>query len=214
MRNKTWLTAIAIFFLHFSHAQDLGVIHKGINIAFQADGSFYQSSGTQPSSLQLGGHAGFFLKIPFDNRVYFIPQADLNYRRFQQKQKKPGEFYQIDEAQVRIAPMLCVDLKQIKNKTLFFQFGPSIGFGLIGRQTKINTAGGEEKTSLRYGYQAYGRYDASAHAIIGVETGNGFRFSAEYIHGLGNMINTELGPLLKYRTFAVEIGYLLLRKKG
>ena len=214
MRKKYWLAIITIFNLQFSDAQDLGPIRKGIHIAIQTDGSFYQTTETQPTKWNVGGHAGFFLKIPFDNRVFFVPQAELNYRRFQQKQKSSGELFLINEGQLRLSPTLQIDLKQNGNTTIYFQFGPSIGFGLAGQQTTITNTGAEEKGKLRYGFQAYGRYDASAHAIIGLEKVRGFRFAAEYVYGLGNMINTELGPRLKYRTIALKVGYLLPRRKS
>ena len=205
-------TIFLCFLFNFLHAQDLGKIEKGLNIALQTDGSIYQKDSSYPTRFQFGGHAGFMYKIPFDNHVFFVPQADLNFRQFQQKRPVSGEYYSISEWQIRVAPMLQIDLKEPGSNTLFFQFGPSIGFGLKGKETRYNNTQ-EEKRSLKYGYQSYGRYDASAHAIIGYEKTSGLRVSAEYIHGLGNMINTEMGARMKYRTFAIEVGYILGRKK-
>jgi hypothetical protein len=206
------VTIILCFLLNFAHAQDLGKIEKGISFAIQADGSIYQKESSYPTKFQIGGHAGFMLKIPFDYHVFFVPQADLNFRKFQQKKPVSGEYYSIEEWQLRVAPMLQIDLNKPQSNTLFFQFGPSIGFGLKGNQVRYNNSQ-EEKRSLKYGYQYYGRYDASAHAIIGYEKSSGLRISAEYVHGLGNMINTEMGARMKYRTVAIEVGYILGRKK-
>lgn len=204
-------TITLCFLLNFLHAQDLGKIEKGITFALQTDGSIYQKDSSYPTRFQFGGHAGFMMKIPFDYHVFFVPQADLNFRKFQQKKPVSGEYYSIQEWQIRVAPMLEIDFNKPGSNTLFFQFGPSIGYGLKGKQTRYNNTQ-EEKRSLKYGFQSYGRYDASAHAIIGYEKASGLRIAAEYVHGLGNMINTEMGARMKYRTIAIEVGYVLGRK--
>ena len=210
--NKIYCTIIFCFLFHFSQAQDLGKIEKGFTMALQADGSIYKKEVDYPTKYQYGAHAGLMMKIPFDYHVFFVPQADVNFRKFQQKQPVSGEYFYIEEWQMRVAPMLEIDFNKPGSNTYFLQFGPSIGFGLKGKQSVVNN-NQEEKRSLKYGYQAYGRYDASAHVLFGYETKSGFRIAAEYIYGLGNMINTEFGARMKYRTAALEFGYVLGRKK-
>ncbi len=211
MTQIKWII-IFTFLSVFAKAQDFGKVEKGISLAFQNDGSMYEKGISYPTKLQLGGHAGFMLKIPFDYHVFFVPQADLNFRQFQQKKPVPNEYFSISEWQLRLAPMLQIDFSKAEMNTFFLQFGPSFGYGLKGKQTSINNSGIEESRSLKYGYQAYGRYDVSAHAIFGYETTSGLRLAAEYVYGLGNMINTEMAARLKYRTIAIEFGYLLGRK--
>ncbi len=210
--RKIYSTLAFCFLLNLIQAQDLGKIEKGITLALQTDGSIYKKEISYPTKYQYGGHAGLMMKIPFDYHVFFVPQTDLNFRKFQQKQPVSGEYFYIEEWQVRVAPMLEIDFNQPGKHTFFIQFGPSIGFGLKGKQSRINN-NQEEKRPLKYGFQAYGKYDASAHAMLGYETRTGFRFAAEYVHGLGNMINTEYGARMKYRTAALEVGYILGRKK-
>jgi len=198
-------------------AQDLGMIQKGVTMAIQVDGSMYQNSNKLKTQFQGGGHIGFLYKIPFDYHVFFVPQADLNYRRFSLKEKTVGEYYRIQEYQLRIAPLLEIDFKNPGENTIFIQFGPSIGYGITGKQTTYYSSGNlilEEKRTLKYGFQYYGRYDANAHLAVGYETVSGFRFLAEYVYGLSNMINTEMAARLKYRSFALEVGMLLGKKKS
>jgi hypothetical protein len=197
--------------------QDLGIIQKGFTIGVQVDRSMYQTTDKLKTQFQGGGHIGFLYKIPFDYHVFFVPQADLNYRRFLLKEKTVGEYYRIQEYQLRVAPLLEIDFKNPGENTIFIQFGPSIGYGITGKQTTYYTSGNlilEEKSTLKYGYQSYGRYDANAHLAAGFETASGFRFLAEYVYGLSNMINAEMGARLKYRSFALEAGILLGKKKN
>lgn len=211
MRKIIWII-VFISISAITYAQDFGKVEKGISIAIQTDGSMYEKTVSYPTKMQLGGHAGFMLKIPFDYHVFFVPQADLNFRQFQQKQRIQNEYYSISEWQIRIAPMLEIDFSKPEKNTFFLQFGPSIGYGLKGKQTTINNSGNEESQKLKYGFQAYGKYDISAHAIFGYEMTSGLRIAAEYVYGLGNMINTEFGARMKYRTIAIECGYILGRK--
>lgn len=211
--NKIKWIIIFTFISSAIKAQDFSKVEKGVSLALQTDGSMYEKGISYPTQLQFGGHAGFLLKIPFDYHVFFVPQADLNFRQFQQKQRVPNEYYSISEWQLRLAPMLEIDFSKAEQNTFFLQFGPSFGYGLKGQQTTINNLGNEESSSLKYGFQAYGKYDVSAHAIFGYEMTSGLRFAAEYVYGLGNMINTDFGARLKYRTIAIECAYIFGRNK-
>lgn len=190
-------------------AQDLGKIHMGFRAGYNYGLSVFKAPGKLGSNPVHGGYAGVQLKIPFDNHLFFAPQMDVNYRGMTLKTPVANEFSKVTEFQVRVAPLLQIDFAQPDQNTFFLQFGPSIGFGLKGNQTKQDASNNPVKSQLRYGYQAYGRYDANAHIGFGYETAEGFRFMAEYIHGIGNMINTEFGPVLKYRTISLGIGFRL-----
>lgn len=206
------LTAAICLFVSATYSQTLGKIEYGIKGGYSHVFSDFSASKTKGFS---GGYAGVMMKIPFDNRLFFNPQIDLNYRGMNAKSLPLGTYSKISEVQLRLMPVVQIDFKHpSKNEnTLFVMTGPSLGFGLIGKQTKQDGAGVPVKANLKYGYQHYGMYDASWHAGLGYETTNGLRILADYTYGLGNMINTDNGPSLRYHTVSVGIGYWLGRKK-
>jgi hypothetical protein len=192
-----------------TRAQDQGFTHMGFRAGYNYGFSSYKAPDKLPGKPVHGGYAGVQLKIPFDNHLFFAPQMDVNYRGMTLKQPAANEYSKITEFQLRLAPLLQVDFGTPDKNTYFLQFGPSIGFGIKGKQTRQDGNNNPLQKNLTYGYQAYGRYDASAHLGLGYETAAGFRLLAEYVHGISNMINTEFGPNLKYSSISLGIGFRL-----
>ncbi len=190
-------------------AQDFTKIRLGVKTGYNYSMSKFVTNKELPTKAISGGYLGAMLKISFDGRLFFAPQIDFNYRGMQTDSLQPNQFSSVKELQVRVMPLLQIDFKHPDQKvnTLFVLFGPSLGFGATGKQIKQNGANVPVKANLKYGYQAYGMYDASWHTAFGYETTKGFRVLVEYVHGLGNMINTEDGPTLKYRGISAGIGY-------
>ncbi len=204
------LSVTAIFIgISFLQAQDFTKIRLGAKAGYNYSLSKFVTNKELPTKAISGGYAGAMLKIPFDGRLFFVPQIDVNYRGMLTDSLQSNQFSEIKEWQVRVMPLLQIDFNHPDQKvnTLFVHFGPSIGFGINGKQTKQNLANVAAKADLKYGYQAYGRYDANWHIGFGYETTKAFRVLVEYAHGLGNMINTENGPTLKYRLISAGIGY-------
>lgn len=197
-----------------SKAQDLTNILFGIKAGYNLNFSNFITTKKVPSNIAHGGYAGVMMKIPFDNRLSFTPHVDFNYRGTSTDSIQPDQFSSIKEFQMRIMPLLQIDFKHPDEKanTLFVHFGPAVEFGITGKQVKQDASNNKQSRSLHYGYQRYGRYDASLHAGIGYETTAGFRLLLDYGHGLGNMINTEFGGTIKYRTVSLGVGYWLGRK--
>ncbi|HEX4957718.1 MAG TPA: porin family protein [Lacibacter sp.] len=197
-----------------SKAQDLTNILFGIKAGYNLHFSSFITTQKVPSNLFHGGYAGVMMKIPFDNRLSFTPHVDFNYRGTSTDSIQANQFSSIKEFQMRVMPLLQIDFKHPddKSNTLFVHFGPAIEFGITGTQVKQDASNVKQSRSLHYGYQRYGRYDASWQTGIGYETTGGFRVLLNYAHGLGNMINTEGGGTIKYRTVSLGIGYWLGRK--
>ncbi|HMO33742.1 MAG TPA: porin family protein [Lacibacter sp.] len=197
-------------------AQDLGPTRLGLRGGYQAGFAAFKLPSSQATNLHHGGYAGIFLKIPFDNHLFFKPVMDVAYRGMDVKEPVANQFSRINELQWRVAPLLQIDFTYpaTGKGTWFVHFGPSIGFGLSGQQTKQSGSNQPESRSLRYGYQAYGRYDASAHVGLGYEGAGGMQLHVDYNHGLSNMINTELGPSLKYRSVSLGLALSVGGKKG
>lgn len=204
------LSVTAIFIaLTVLQAQDFTKIRLGAKAGYNYSMSNFVTNKQLRTKAVSGGYIGAMLKIPFDGRLFFAPQIDFNYRGMQTDSLQPNQFSSIKELQVRVMPLLQIDFKHPDQKlnTLFVQFGPSLGFGINGKQEKQGGSTTPVKTKLKYGYQAYGMYDASWHTGFGYETTKGFRVLVEYAHGLSNMINTENGATLKYRVVSAGIGY-------
>ncbi len=198
------------FFTLTVWSQDLGKVLFGLKAGYNINNANYITNKTLPVKWAHGGYGGVMLKVPFDNHLFFAPQMDITYRAMITDSLQKNEYSQITEWHMRIAPLLQIDFTNpAKNtNTFFFQFGPSIGYGLTGNQVFQDAANVPVKKKLKYGFNAYGRYDANAHAALGYETKRGFRLMLEYVYGLGNMINTIDKGTLKYRTMSIGIGYL------
>ncbi|MBY0478206.1 MAG: PorT family protein [Chitinophagaceae bacterium] len=212
MKKFISLLLVIVLFMSVSYAQGIGKIYYGVKGGYNYVLSAYTASKTNAVH---GGYAGFMMKIPFENRLHFNPQIDINYRGMQADSLPKSQFSKVTEFQVRVMPLVQIDFKHPDENanTFFVQFGPSIGFGLTGDQTKQDAAGVPTSAKLKYGFQAYGKYDANWHAGLGYETNGGLRLLVDYAYGLSNMINTEFGPVLKYHTISAGVGYWFGKKK-
>lgn len=202
-----FLIACSTLFLK-TIAQDSERVIWALRLGYSANQAVFKIPQSQATQRVDGGYFGLQLKIPFDNRLYFNPFIDLHYRGMEVQTPVANEFSSITEAQIRVATLLHLQLTGQKNKPggLFIQAGPSFGFGVWGRQTRQNNSNTSVTQKLKYGFQAYGRYDFTLHAGLGIETRGGFQLHVNYNHGLSNMINTEFGPILKYRYLSAGIG--------
>lgn len=187
-------------------SQDLGKTYFGVKGGYNYVFSDFTAAKTTP---QHGGYIGVMLKIPFENRLHFAPQFDLNYRSMEAKTLVKNTYSKITEIQARILTLVQIDFKKPtqKENTLFVHFGPSLGFGLSGNQTKQDDATTPVSGKLKYSFSQYGRYDASWHTGFGYESTKGFRFVIDYAYGLGNMINTDEAPKLKFQAISAGIAY-------
>lgn len=212
MKSVLLTAVICLFISAASFAQTLGKIEYGIKGGYNHVFSTFSAAETEGFS---GGYAGAIMKIPFDNRLFFTPQIDFNYRGMKSNALPAGTYSKLSELQVRLMPVVQIDFKHpSKNEnTLFVMLGPSLGFGLTGNQTKQDGAGVPVNAKLKYGFQHYGRYDANWHTGFGYETTGGLRLLLDYTYGFGNMINTDEAPSLRYHSFSAGIGYLFGRKK-
>ena len=212
MKSLLLTATICLFLSAASTAQTLGKIEYGIKAGYNHVFSKFSAAKTTGFS---GGYAGVQMKIPFDNRLFFTPQVDLNYRGMKTNALPAGTYSKISEVQLRLMPLLQIDFKHPdkKENSLFVMLGPSLGFGLAGNQTKQDGAGVPQEGKLKYGFQHYGQYDASWHTGLGFETTSGLRLLVDYTFVFGNMINTDDAPGLRYHTVSAGIGYWFGRKK-
>lgn len=212
MKKLISTLSLLFFFVYMVHAQDK--ILWGAKAGYNYSAAYFKTTVDVKTKPVHGGYLGMMMKVPFDNRLFFAPQIDIAYRGMATDSLQKNQFSNVTEFNFRVMPLLQFDFtKPSENSnTVFIQFGPSIGFGLNGRQTKQDAAGTPIKKTLKYGFQDYGRYEANMHVGIGYETAGGFRVLLDYAHGLGNMINTDGGGTLKYRIIGLGVGYWFGKK--
>lgn len=205
------ITAVTLFST-LCYAQDLGKVYFGIKGGYNYEMAGYSAAKTTPTH---GGYAGIMLKVPFENRLHFVPQIDVNYRSMSARSLPPKTFSEISEWQCRVMPLLQIDFKKpdAHKNTCFVHFGPSLGFGITGQQTKQDENGVAATGKLKYGFMDYGQFDASAQFGFGYETAGGFRVLLDYTYGLSSMINTDDAPLLKFNAVNFSIGYWFRKNK-
>jgi hypothetical protein len=216
MKQFALLILVLLLLTSSNYAQDLGKVLFGVKGGYNLNLSTFVTNKTQKTKPVHGGHIGAMLKVPFENRLYFVPQIDASYRGMVTDSLQKNQFSKITEAQIRVMPLLQIELTNPEKQanTFFLELGPSLGFGFWGKQTKQDAAGVPVSRSLKYGFSDYGFVDASWHTALGYETTGGLRLKLEYAHGLSNMINTENGPTLKYMNISVGIGYWFGKKKA
>nr|WP_294907415.1 porin family protein [uncultured Lacibacter sp.] len=212
MKSLFILLTSCTLFISSVKAQGLGKIHYGLKGGYNYVIAAYTAAKTQGTH---GGYLGVMMKVPFDNRLFFNPQIDFNYRGMKTTSLPPNEFSEVKELQLRVMPLVQIDFKHPdKNENTFFlSTGPSLGFGITGHQAKQDQNGNVTERSLHYGFQRYGQFDANWHLGLGYETTNGLRLLVDYTHGLGNMINTNFAGNLRYRTISAGVGYWFGKKK-
>jgi len=213
MKKLFSLFIAGTLFMSAGFAQDLGKIYYGVKGGYNYIRTNYTAAKTNAVH---GGYIGFMMKIPFDNRFHFNSQVDLNYLGMKCDTLPKKLLSKVSEVQLRVMPLLQIDFKKPEeNKsTLFVQFGPSLGFGLKGNQTKQDAAGVPTDGKLKYGFAEYGKFDASMHLGFGYEATGGFRLLVDYAYGLSNMNNADDGNKLKYSTISAGIGYWFGKNKS
>jgi Outer membrane protein beta-barrel domain len=216
MKKFAFLFVASLLSAASIHAQDLGKVLFGVKGGYNFNLSSFTTNKTLKTKPVHGGHLGAMLKVPFENRLFFVPQIDASYRGMTTDSLQKNQFSKITEAQIRVMPLFQIEFTNPEKQanTFFLELGPSLGFGFWGKQTKQDAAGVPVKRSLKYGFADYGAFDASWHTALGYETTSGFRLKLEYVHGLSNMINTENGPTLKYMNISAGIGYWFGKKKA
>ncbi|HET9823678.1 MAG TPA: porin family protein [Chitinophagaceae bacterium] len=167
----------------------------------------------QADDSKLGFHLGVDCKIPFENRLTFVPSLSyklMGYKvTFNQPSYPPDllatdndtRFHEID-----VDPLLQYDVTKSSGH-LFLRAGPSFNFIVSGKE-KYNLSTGETidrnmKFSVTHGY---GRYLAGIVAQLGFETSDGLTIYAHYVQHLISMNNEQDGPSIRNRMVGITIG--------
>lgn len=171
----------------------------------------------QPTTWKTGFNAGFMMKVPFDNNLFFAPQAFYSLKGYKVKFNQrafPPDTLAIDNNTsihtFELAALLQYDFS--KHAGFFIRFGPSLDFQLFGNEKFHKTDNSTVDQKMKFDFVNYGRYGASMHLHLGYETKDGFVITAQYTHGMGSINNADYGPRIRHRVFGVTIGKYFKKK--
>jgi hypothetical protein len=172
------------------------------------------NKGENLSVFGAGGiHLGAQMKVSFDKNLYFIPQMQYAYKNF------TVEYNNTDTASLQMKlhyleiPLLLEYNLVKENKGFFFQFGPSMSVDISGNETITGKTGGLEDTPIKFAFNAYGRMEANLVANAGYQFNPYMQFTLGYAHGLGSIVDGDLGPEITPRMFTASLHYWLAERK-
>jgi hypothetical protein len=161
------------------------------------------------AKMKTGFTAGLFVNFPLSSNFSFQPALN-----FVQKGSKSSDDTYSEKTNFNYFE---VPLNFVYNNSGFFAgAGPSISFGLSGRDKFIDKidASRSENVKVKFGSdddQAK-RLEFGVNALTGYKTVSGFLFAINYNLGLSNLMNRnpdDEGGTIKNKYFAIKIGFLL-----
>jgi hypothetical protein len=179
------------------------------------DAKALNNQGENLSVSGAGGiHLGAQMKVSFDKNLYFIPQMQYAYKNF------TIEYNNTDTASIQMKmhyleiPLLLEYSLVKENKGFFFQFGPSLSVAIAGNETITGKAGGTQNKPIKYAFNAYGRMEANLVTNAGYQFNPYMQFTFGYAHGLGSIVNADLGPQITPRMFTASLHYWPAKRKN
>jgi hypothetical protein len=169
-------------------------------------------SEKQPGTAKYGFHLGAMAKVPFDNQLFFAPQAFYSLKgykvRFNQSAFPPDTNAVNNNTTIHtfeLAFLLQFDFNNQPDH-FFVKLGPSLDFQLFGKEKFDLKNGTAADQKMIFDFGNYGRYAANILLQFGYEISNSFLISANYTHGIGNLNNHDGGPSIRYRGFGLSVG--------
>lgn len=173
----------------------------------------------QKSEAKYGLQAGVAMKVPFDGKLFFAPEAFYSMKGYKVTYSAfvypPGPTATDNNTTFHcfeLAALLQYDLGNNPSH-LFIKAGPSLDFQLFGKEQFNVIGGGSINRSLKFGPGEYGHYSANLLAQLGYETASGFMIFAQYTRGAANLNNADYGPAIRHRAYGISFGKYFNRKK-
>src|SRR5688572_32170520 len=167
----------------------------------------------QESSIKIGVNAGFQMKIPFEKRLSCAPSSMYNLRGYKidnfTGQSFPPDSFAINVNTsfhtIELAFLLQHDFN-LEPGHFFIRFGPSLDFALFGNEKFTTNSNTEVDRSMKFSFNDYGHYLASAIIQFGYEARNGLFVYVHYNYSLTTMNNWDYGPGIGNRAAGFSIG--------
>lgn len=167
----------------------------------------------QPTDFKPGVHLGVDCKIPFENRLTFVPALSYNMMGYKVNFNQPSfppdllatdndtRFHEID-----VDALLQYDVTKSSNH-FFLRAGPSFNFILSGKEKYSLSTGETIDRNMKFSVtNSYGRYLAGIVTELGFETSKGLTIYAHYLQQLISMSNEADGPSIRNRMVGVTVG--------
>jgi len=172
----------------------------------------------ESTNMKFGFQAGAGLKMQWEGRLYFTPQAFYSLKGFKvtldRTSNPPDELATDNDITLHtfeLAALLQYDLSS--NPSHFFlRLGPTIDFQITGKEKFNRSTGGPVDRNMKFGYADYGHYGANILIHAGYESSGGLLIYGQYGLGIGSIVNTDNGPIITHRTAGITLGYYLNRK--
>jgi len=196
-------------------------VEYGVFAGPQITGVHYTiNSKKQESSSKIGVNAGFQMKVPFEGRLSFAPSIMYNLRGYKVKLNSPAfppDSSAIDNNTsfhtIELAFLLQHDFK-LEPGHFFIRFGPSLDFALFGNETYNTNINTTVDKPMKFDFDAYGHYLASAILQFGFEAKNGWFTYGYYNYSLTTMNNYDGGPRIGNRAAGISIGKYFKQNKA
>ncbi|MBC7947534.1 MAG: PorT family protein [Chitinophagaceae bacterium] len=173
---------------------------------------FTNTGYKQDTKSKVGFQAGFGLKVPFENKLFFSPAAIYSLKGYKVTLNRPT--FPPDplatDNNTTIHTFELAALFQYDFSTqpshMFVKFGPSLDFQIAGKEKFNRSTGGPVDRSMSFGFGDYGRYSGNFLFQLGYEMDNGLIVFGQYSYGLANLNNADGGPKVYHRVFGVSVG--------
>jgi Outer membrane protein beta-barrel domain len=167
-----------------------------------------------------GFQAGFVLKIPFENQLFFTPSGFYSLKGYKVKFNRPS--YPPDTTAINnnttihtleLALMLQFDMGKQPDH-FFLKSGLSLDGQLYGKEKFNLKTGGTVSRKMVFSFGEYGYVGANLLVQIGFETKGGFMIFGQYTHGIGSINNADGGPQIKHRGIGISVGQYFGKKNS
>jgi hypothetical protein len=166
--------------------------------------------GSNPSSdPSVGFHIGAQLRIPFEEKIFFLPQFQYAFKQFNIKYNNTDTASQELSIHYLEIPILLSYEPKPDQKGWFFQFGPSLSIAMKGNQKTMSAGGSTGDSAMKFAFNHYGRYEINLVANVGYKISRKIGVSAGYAYGLGSIVDDDYGPDIKPRMATLSVHYWL-----
>jgi hypothetical protein len=205
MCKNLLLVLLPVFITTLSFSQ----VRFGLKAGWNYSSAYVKTpSGSKPDVKGgQGFHLGAQLKVPFEVKLFFVPQLQYSYKSFNIKYINADTFSnKLSYHYAEIPLLFQLDARE-DHLGWFFQFGPSFSLAMKGTDEVKKINGNTSSRSTKFAFNAYGRLEANAVLNAGYRFRNNMAITGGYALGMGSVVDDDFGPVIKPRMFTVSLHY-------